>query len=72
MTNPPLRRFSAIMLALAASLPASLLAAPFAYVPNEGTGTISVIDTANDEVVADMPGGAKPRGLAVGGDGRWL
>ena len=45
-------------------------AAPFAYVPNEGSGTVSVIDTASDEVVATIPAGKKPRGLAISGD--WL
>ena len=36
-------------------------AAPFAYVPNEGSGTLSVIDTATDQVVAQIPAGKKPR-----------
>jgi YVTN family beta-propeller protein len=61
-------------LALLAALP-TLQAAPggaLAYVPNEGSGTISVIDTGTDEVVAELPGGSKPRGLAVGPDRRWL
>ena len=30
-------------------------AAPFAYVPNEGSGTLSVIDVATDRVVAPAP-----------------
>ena len=45
-------------------------AAPFAYVPNEGSGTLSVIDTASDQVVGDIAVGAKPRGTAVSPDGR--
>jgi len=76
MTKPSIRRIApavlACLAAFAAALPAPLLAAPFAYVPNEGSGTISVIDTANDQVVGEMPGGTKPRGLAVGADGRRL
>jgi YVTN family beta-propeller protein len=52
--------------ALLAALPLPLHAEPFAYVPNEGAGTMSVIDTATDQVVAELPGGSKPRGLAVG------
>ena len=50
--------------------PATLWAAPFAYVPNEGAGTLSVIDTATDQVVAEVPAGKKPRGTAVSIDGR--
>ncbi len=56
--------------ALTLSFSALACAAPFAYVPNEGSGTVSVIDTATDEVVADIPAGKKPRGLAISGD--WL
>ena len=52
------------------SVSAVAYAAPFAYVPNEGSGTISIIDTATDKVVGDMTAGKKPRGLAVSGD--WL
>jgi len=35
------------------------LAAPFAYVPNEKDGTISVIDTATDKVSHTLPGKGK-------------
>ena len=49
---------------------AAVCAAPFAYVANEGSGTVSVIDTASDEVVATIAAGKKPRGLAISGD--WL
>src|SRR5438067_913514 len=61
----------ALLLSLAAP-PALLHAEPFAYVPNEGSGTVSVIDTATDRVVAELPGGSKPRGMAVGIDRHWL
>jgi YVTN family beta-propeller protein len=61
----------ALLLSLTA-LPTFLHAEPFAYVPNEGAGTVSVIDTATDKVVAELPGGSKPRGLAVGIDRHWL
>lgn len=37
------------------------LAAPMAYVPNEKSGTVSVIDTATDTVVAEIKAGSKPR-----------
>ena len=39
----------------AASIPA--IAAPFAYVPNQKSGTISVIDTATDTVTKTLSGG---------------
>ena len=38
---------------------------PYAYVPNEGSGTISVIDTASDAVVGEIRTGGKPRGIAL-------
>ena len=47
-------------------------AAPFAYVPNEGSGTVTVIDTETDQIVSEIPAGKKPRGLAASNDKRWL
>ena len=44
--------------------------APFAYVPNEGSGTLGVIDNATDRVVAAIAVGEKPRGTVVSADGR--
>ena len=38
-------------------LAAAAHAAPFAYVANEKSGTISVIDTATDEVVGTIKAG---------------
>ena len=46
-------------------LPLSCWANPLAYVPNEKTGTLSVIDTTTDKVVAEIPAGSRPRGLAL-------
>ena len=43
-----------------------------AYVPNEGSGTISVIDTATQRVLDTWRVGGKPRGLAASRDGRQL
>ena len=39
--------------------------ATLAYVPNEGSATISVIDTATDAVTDTLRVGEKPRGIAV-------
>jgi len=43
--------------------------APLAYVPNEGDGTISVIDTGADQVIAELPGGSKRAGWQAGPTG---
>ncbi|MFX8620493.1 hypothetical protein ABTM24_19890, partial [Acinetobacter baumannii] len=42
----------------------TVLSAPLAYVPNEKSGSLSVIDTETDSVIATIPAGKKPRGLA--------
>jgi len=65
-----LRRLALSILALACLSQAR--AAPFAYVPNERSGTVSVIDTASDRVVATIKTGGKPRGIAASPDGRRL
>ena len=48
------------------------VAAPVAYVPNEGSGTVSVIDTATDRVTSTITTGGKPRGIAIAPDGKRL
>ena len=55
----------ALLLPLAAS-------AQFAYASNEKDGTISVIDTAKDEVVGSIKAGKTPRGMAASVDGKRL
>jgi YVTN family beta-propeller protein len=52
-------------------------AAPFAYVPNEKSGTVSVIDTASGAAVRQIAAGKRPRGSSPEGvnasrDGRWV
>lgn len=49
--------------------PVSALAQPFAYVANENTDDVSVIDTATNMVVATIPVGVDPRNLAITPDG---
>ena len=44
-------------------------AAPFAYSSNQGDGTVSVIDTATNTVIATIPVGAMPLGVAVNAAG---
>src|SRR5262249_42546281 len=41
-----------------------------AYVTNEDSGTLSVVSTAHDRVVAEIPVGRRPRGLKLSPDGR--
>jgi len=57
-----LRQVCWLLPALASS---ALQAAPFAYVPNEKSGTLSVIDTATDQVVRQIAAGKRPRGIAA-------
>ena len=62
---------------IAAVLAAGLLAplgasAQFAFASNEKDGTLSVIDTTKDEVVASINAGRTPRGMAASVDGRRL
>ena len=56
-------RRCAVLVALMSVLPAW---AEMAYVPNEKSATLSVIDTARDSVVYTVPVGQRPRGIAVG------
>src|SRR5215207_2348485 len=56
---------------VAALVPTTLFAGT-AYVPNEGSGTISVIDTDTDRVTGTIRHGTKPRGIAIAADGARL
>ncbi|MEO8006346.1 MAG: hypothetical protein ABI771_15635, partial [Betaproteobacteria bacterium] len=67
-----MKRFNAICSILPLLSASLVFAAPNAYVPNEGSGTISVIDTTTDQVTKTIPAGKKPRGLAVSKDGTKL
>jgi len=53
-----------------------LLAGPLwaatAYVSNEGSGTVSVIDTATDKITSTGKFAKKPRGIAIHPDGSRL
>ena len=50
----------------------SVHAAPFAYVANERSGTVSIIDVATDAMVGDISAGKKPRGMTASIDGKRL
>jgi YVTN family beta-propeller protein len=51
---PALNTLLAVALLSGAAVPASATAAPFAYVPNQKGGSISVIDTATDKVTRTL------------------
>src|SRR5690606_9814198 len=72
--NSMIHRKTLVAAALTLSSLASVAsAAPFAYVPNEGGASISVIDTASDKVVDTIKDlGQKPRGLAASGDALYV
>jgi len=59
--------------AVCAAVSAGLaISAPLAYVPNEASGTVSVIDTSTDKVIKEIKAGKKPRGLAAGKTDKFL
>lgn len=68
------RHAIAAALAIAFCVPA--FAAPFAYVSNQASGTVSVIDTAKDEVVRTLSGegklGKNVRGIVADHTGKTL
>lgn len=53
----------------ALALTGSAIAGPYAYVPVASNYTVSVIDTATNTVVHDVPAGEGPIGVAVSPDG---
>ncbi len=55
----------------AAMAPAIAEAAPFAYITNQGSHDVSVIDLASQKVIATVPVGRSPAGVvAVSRTGR--
>ena len=67
----PLLRSALLVACLAVPALQPALAAPFAYIANSGSNSVSVIDTAAQAVVATVPMGvgAAPYGVAVSTDG---
>src|SRR5688572_15404528 len=61
--------FPALVLAWCAGAGMPAAAAPFAYIPNSGNDTVSVIDTATNTVVATVAVGDRPMAVAVLPDG---
>src|SRR3979411_787031 len=63
---------SRILTVAIASLSCAAFGAPLAYVSNEGSGSVSVIDTGTDKVIATLKAPTKPRGIALSADGKSL
>ena len=59
----------ALVVACCAGAGMQAAAAPFAYIPNSGDDTVSVIDTASNTVVATVAVGDRPFAVAVLPDG---
>ncbi|HEX7180846.1 MAG TPA: PQQ-dependent catabolism-associated beta-propeller protein [Thermoanaerobaculia bacterium] len=47
-------------------------AAPFAYVSNERSGTVTILDVATDKPVANLRVHGRPRGIQVSADGKTI
>ena len=69
-----LQKISAPLLGLllALALSAAAHAAPFAYITNASSSSVSVIDIASNSVVATVPVGSFPNGVAVTPDGAFV
>ena len=65
----PLRLCMLIGLALHVVLTGSAIATPFAYITNAGSDNVSVIDIDRNVVVATIPVGISPQGVAVNATG---
>src|SRR5437879_11488966 len=59
-----------IQLLLATAFFSPAFAQPRAYVSDEKSDEVSVIDTATDQVVATVKVGQRPRGVVVAPDGK--
>src|SRR2546421_7682276 len=66
-----------VLLLFAAAFPASPAVsagrAPLAYVTNEVAGTVTIFDTATNQVLSTVrmtPAGARPRGIQLTADGK--
>jgi YVTN family beta-propeller protein len=57
--------FGGFLLMTILALHRPVLAAPFAYITNDGSNDVSVIDLATNAVAATIPAGSNPRGVAV-------
>lgn len=58
---------SLVALGVALAVAGTAHAAPFAYITNQGTNDVSVIDLSSEAVVATLPVGKSPAGVAAAG-----
>ena len=66
----PMRLFH--LFGLAAAMSAAPLLAQTAYVSNERSSTVSVIDVGSGKVVDTFDVGERPRGILLSRDGKYL
>jgi gliding motility-associated-like protein len=52
-----------------ATISVTAVAAGFAYIPNSGDGTVSVVNTVTNKIVTTIPVGSQPYGIVVTGGG---
>lgn len=73
-TRRPAAAIATAFLASTVWVPAAHAAAPrsFAYIANGSGHTVSVLDTADDTVVATIPVGLHPQDVAAAPDGRYI
>jgi YVTN family beta-propeller protein len=69
MLNKKSSILASTSLILILTMASIVCAAPFAYITNEDSNNVSVIDTATDTVVATVSVGIQPYGVAVSPDG---
>jgi YVTN family beta-propeller protein len=65
----PLKRFAAALLGLVLLTGTAAHGAPFAYIPNYGANSVSVLDTATNSVTATVTVGRQPYGVAANSAG---
>ena len=73
-TGNAFTRFLLLLAALCSSstlVPVAAVAAPFAYVANSGSNSVTVIDTLNNAVVATVAVESQPHGVAITPDGKF-
>jgi YVTN family beta-propeller protein len=65
----PLKRYAAALLRLVMLTGTAAQGAPFAYIPNYGANSVSVLDTATNTVTATVAVGRQPYGVAANSAG---
>jgi YVTN family beta-propeller protein len=72
--NPMTAKFESLVagLVVVAAIHGAPQAAPFAYIANQGSNSVTVVDLATATVVASIPVGNTPYGVAADASGRFV